>query len=47
MPRIASKIGATEQILFFKSSPYGKQVKYFMLMPIYYNYFSYLCYACA
>ena len=48
MPRTASKIEATlqgknllqwEQIISFKSSPYGKEAKYFMLILLYYKYF--------
>ena len=46
MPRIASQIGATlkgknlppKQIFSFKSSPYGKKAKIFMLMAPYYKY---------
>ena len=42
MPGIASEIGATlkgknrEQIRSFKSSPYGKEAKYFMLKPLFF-----------
>ena len=48
MPRNAFKKGATlngknfshgEQILSFKSSPYGIETKYFMLMSLYCNIF--------
>ena len=48
MPRIPSKkelllkeriCSQREQILPFKSSLYGKEVKYFMLKPLYYKYF--------
>ena len=48
MAKIASKLGATlkericshrEQILSFKSSPYGKEEKHFMLLPLYRKYF--------
>ena len=43
MPRFAAKIGAflkeknlREQNLPFKGSPYSKEAKYLMLMPLYY-----------
>ena len=54
MPRIASKIGATlkgknlrEQILPFKSSPYGKEANFFFILKlVYYKYFSYTLCTC-
>ena len=55
LPSITSKIGATlkgknlllwEQFLSFKSSPYRYEAKYFVLMPLYYKYFSYACVLC-
>ena len=39
--RICSK---KEQLLSFKSSPYGKEAKCFMLIPLYHEYFSYAYY---